>query len=350
MQLDKATASGKATSIDDSHERAGKGVTGTCRTVEMRMDSKSPQDRALKTMELMEEVVTAANLNRAYKRVIANKGVPGIDGMKTSELKAWLVSNKGELVTQLLEGTYKPSPVQRVDIPKPAGGTRQLGIPTVRDRFIQQAILQVLTPLLDPHFSAFSFGFRPGRNCHQALLKAKEYVEEGRVFVVDIDLEKFFDTVNHDVLMSRLARHVGDWRVRRLVRKFLQSGIMHNGLCVRSEKGTPQGGPLSPLLANLLLDDLDKELEQRGHKFVRYADDFNIYVQSMKAGERVMTSVERFLKKKLRLMINRQKSQVSPCRSEVILGIHDPGNGFLDSLREECQASQGQDPQDNTEK
>ena len=324
MQLDKSTAVGKVTSKGVSYDQTGKGVSGACRSVEMRMESVSPQNRALKNMELMEEVVTAANLNRAYKRVVSNKGAPGIDGMKTTELKPWLVENKEELITQLLDGTYEPKPVKRVDIPKPQGGTRQLGIPTSLDRMVQQALLQVLTPILDPLFSESSYGFRPGRSCHQALLKAQEYVEHGRTFVVDIDLEKFFDNVNHDILMSRLARHIGDKRVLRLVRKFLQAGIMYNGVCAMSETGTPQGGPLSPLLANLLLDDLDKVLEKRGHKFVRYADDCNIYVYSMKAGERVMKSMERFLKKKLRLMINRQKSQVSPCRNENVSGVYDP--------------------------
>ena len=256
MQLDKSTATAKVTSKDVSCDQIGNGVTGACRSVEMQMESVKTQNRALKTMELMETVVTAANLNQAYKRVVANKGAPGIDGLKTTELKAWLKENGEKLKNQLLNGTYKPKPVKRVDIPKPDGGTRQLGIPTVLDRMVQQALLQVLTPILDPLFSKSSFGFRPGRSCHQALLKAQEYVEHGRMFVVDIDLEKFFDNVNHDILMSRLARNIGDKRVLRLVRKFLQAGIMHNGVCIRDENGAPQGGPISPLLANLLLDEL----------------------------------------------------------------------------------------------
>ena len=332
MNLDNLAVTDKEKSKDTSHVHTGKSGTGACRLVELRTRSVIAQERALKTMELMELVVTPANMNEAYERVVDNKGAPGVDSMKTTDLYAWLFENKEELINQLLEGTYEPSPVKRVDIPKPNGGTRQLGIPTVVDRLVQQALLQRLTPILDPFFSEFSYGFRPGRSAHQALLKAQEYVERGRAIVVDIDLEKFFDNVNHDILMSRLARYIGDKRILRLVRKFLQAGIMFNGVCTSRDKGTPQGGPLSPILANLLLDDLDKELENRGHKFVRYADDCNIYVYSMKAGERVMESVTRFLKK-LRLMINRQKSQVSPCRRESIPGIHDPELGHIGTTK-----------------
>ncbi len=342
MNLDKLAVTGKETSRKDkSHVHTGKSGTGACRLVELRTRSVITQERALKTMELMEVVVTPASMNDAYERVVDNKGAPGIDGMKTTDLYEWLMENKEELIKQLLEGTYEPNAVRRVDIPKANGGTRQLGIPTAVDRLVQQALLQALTPILDPLFSESSYGFRPGRSAHQALVKAQEYVEEGRGIVVDIDLEKFFDNVNHDILMSRLACHIGDKRILRLVRKFLQAGIMFNGVCSSRDKGTPQGGPLSPILANLLLDDLDRELEDRGHKFVRYADDCNIYVYSIKAGERVMESVTRFLKKKLRLSINRQKSQVSPCRSENIPGIYDPELGHAGITKANAQSTQG---------
>lgn len=279
------------------------------------MTTASTQKRALKTDMLMEQAVRQSNIELAYKRVTANKGAAGIDGMQTKELKEWLQKNGQTLIEQLLSGTFKPQPVKRVDIPKSNGGKRQLGIPTVVDRLVQQMLLQVLIPILDPLFSNSSYGFRPGRSAHQALDQAKEYVAEGRIIVVDIDLEKFFDNVNHDILMARLARHIKDKRLLRIVRRFLQSGIMYNGVCRESGKGTPQGGPISPLLANLMLDDLDKELERRGHKFCRYADDCNIYVYSMKAGERVMETITQFLAKKLRLKINREKSEVSPSRS-----------------------------------
>jgi RNA-directed DNA polymerase len=281
------------------------------------------QIQTLNTDELMEKVVEANNLEQAYKRVVGNKGSAGIDQMNVKELNQWMNEHKQELIKKLLDGTYEPNPVKRVDIPKPKGGIRKLGIPTVVDRFVQQAILQILTPIFDPTFSDSSYGFRPGRSAHQALIKAREYVDEGRWIVVDIDLEKFFDNVNHDILMSRVARQIKDKRMLRIIRKFLQAGIMHNGICILQDKGTPQGGPLSPLLANIILDDLDKELEKRKHKFCRYADDCNIYVYSQKAGERIMLSIEEFLTKKLKLKINHNKSQVSPCRTEDISGIYD---------------------------
>ncbi len=281
------------------------------------------QIQTLKIDKLMEKVIEANNLEQAYKRVVGNRGAAGIDQMSTRELAQWLEEHKNELIKTLLEGTYEPTPVKRVDIPKPKGGTRQLGIPTVIDRFVQQAILQILTPIFDPLFSDSSYGFRPNQSAHQALTKAKEYINEGRWTVVDIDLEKFFDNVNHDILMSRIARQIDDKRILRIIRRFLQAGIMHNGVCILQDKGTPQGGPLSPLLANIMLDDLDKELEKRGHKFCRYADDCNIYAYSQRAGERIMSSIEEFLTKKLKLKINHSKSQVSPCRTEDISGIHD---------------------------
>ena len=272
------------------------------------------------TTYLMEKVCDRANLNQAYLRVKANKGAPGVDGVNVDELREWLHTHKDELIGSLLDGTYAPQPVKGVQIPKPGGGVRQLGIPTTRDRLVQQAMLQVLTPVLDPTFSENSFGFRPGRGAHDALKQAQQYVEDGRVVVVDMDLEKFFDRVNHDILMARLARNVKDKRFLRITRAFLNAGLMQNGVCVRRDEGTPQGGPLSPLLANLLLDDLDKELEKRGHAFCRYADDCNIYVHSLKAGERVMESITAFLAKRLKLRVNQEKSTVDYVDQRKFLG------------------------------
>jgi RNA-directed DNA polymerase len=269
---------------------------------------------------LMEEVTHRDNLNRAYRRVMANKGAPGVDGLTVDELAGWIAEHKPELIAALLDGTYQPQPVRGVEIPKPGGGVRQLGIPTVVDRLVQQALLQVLDPLWDPTFSDSSFGFRPGRSAHQALAQASRYVAEGRAIVVDLDLEKFFDRVNHDILLSRVARRVTDKRVLRLIRRFLEAGLMQDGVCVSRDEGTPQGGPLSPLLANLLLDDLDQELERRGHKFCRYADDCNIYVQSQAAGERVLQSVTQFLEGRLRLRVNRDKSAAAKVEERKFLG------------------------------
>jgi RNA-directed DNA polymerase len=274
----------------------------------------------LLTQQLMERVVDPVNMNKAYQRVVSNKGAAGVDGMSVDDLRGWIHENKEGLLTSLLTGTYKPEPVRGVQIPKPSGGVRQLGIPTVVDRMVQQAMAQVLGPILDPLFSDSSFGFRPGRGAHDALRQASQYVEDGRAYVVDIDLEKFFDRVNHDILMSRLACHVKDKRFLRITRAFLNAGLMQDGVCVRREEGTPQGGPLSPMLSNLLLDDLDKELERRNHKFCRYADDCNIYVYSQKAGERVMTSVTQFLEKKLKLKVNPSKSAVDLCHKRKFLG------------------------------
>jgi RNA-directed DNA polymerase len=279
---------------------------------EPRSSAAKDRQRAL-TARLMEQVCEPENLNRAYARVKANKGSPGVDGMSVNKMGAWIKLHKHELIASLLDGSYQPQPVRGVQIPKPGGkGKRQLGIPTVIDRLVQQAIRQVLEPILDPTFSASSYGFRTGRSAHDALKKAKEYVAEGRDIVVDIDLEKFFDKVNHDILMARLGRWVGDKRILRIIGRFLRAGMMQNGVCILREEGTPQGGPLSPLLANLLLDDLDKELEKRGHAFCRYADDCNIYVASQAAGERVLASVTKFLETKLKLRVNRDKSAVAP--------------------------------------
>jgi RNA-directed DNA polymerase len=259
--------------------------------------------------ELMEEVMAPANIAQAMKRVVSNGGSPGIDGMTVHELAAHWQRNQGMLEEQLLAGTYVPRPVRRVTIPKPDGGERELGIPTVTDRVVQQAISQVLGPRFDAGFSPHSHGFRPGRSAHGAVLEAQSYIQEGYDWVVDVDLERFFDRVNHDVLMSRLARKIGDKRMLKILRGFLGAGVLLNGVVIDQEDGTPQGGPLSPLLANVLLDELDKILEARGHRFVRYADDCNIYVRSEKAGLRVMETMRKELTK-LRLRINEAKSAV----------------------------------------
>ena len=268
----------------------------------------------------MEEVVRRKNLKKALKRVCANKGSPGIDGMTVDELKDYLKAHWPEIRERLLQGRYNPQPVKQVLIPKPGGGTRMLGIPTVLDRFIQQALLQALNPIYDPAFSPYSYGFRPRRNAHQAVRQAKRYIEEGYKWVVDIDLEKCFDRINHDILMGRIAKRISDNRVLRLIRRYLQAGIMVHGVVQERYEGTPQGGPLSPLLSNILLDELDKELERRGHNFCRYADDCNIYVRSERAGKRVMDSIERFLAKKLKLKVNRQKSAVDKPQERQFLG------------------------------
>lgn len=323
MSAERPIKTGKQGSLFDTiPTRPGassEGGTVAAAREESQAPTASATQRAL-TVALMEEVVSRENLNRAYKRVKSNRDSAGIDGMSVKDLGPWL-DEHGELLRDgLLDGSYRPEPVLGVEIPKAGGGMRQLGIPTVVDRLVQQAILQVLTPLLDPSFSESSYGFRPGRSAHDALRQAQKYVGDGRGFVADIDLEKFFDQVNHDILMSRLARRIGDKRLLRLVRRFLQAGMMCNGVCVGRHEGTPQGGPLSPLLANLLLDDLDKELERRDHCFCRYADDCNVYLRSQAAGERVMTSITTFLEKKLRLRVNRKKSSVDHVERRKFLG------------------------------
>jgi RNA-directed DNA polymerase len=272
------------------------------------------------TEKLMEEICDPWNLKEGYERVKANKGSPGVDGMKVEELGGYLREHIAEIKEQLVKGTYKPSPVKRVEIPKPGGGKRKLGIPTVVDRFVQQAILQVLQRRWDGTFSEHSYGFRPGRTAHQAVAQAQEYIAEGYRVVVDLDLEKFFDQVNHDILMSRVARRETDKRLLRIIRAFLNAGAMEGGLVSPSSEGTPQGGPLSPILSNLLLDDLDKELEKRGHRFVRYADDCNIYVKTERSGQRVMESVEKYLTRKLKLKVNREKSAVGDPKERKFLG------------------------------
>jgi len=259
----------------------------------------------------MEAVVERSNLLCAYERVVKNEGAPGVDGLTVSEFKPWLQAHWPSVRQALLAGDYLPAAVRKVEIPKPQGGVRTLGIPTVLDRLIQQALNQVLQPLFDPEFSKSSYGFRPGRNAHQAVKAARSYVAEGRRWVVDVDLEKFFDRVNHDVLMARVARKVKDDRVLKLIRRYLEGGLMEGGIATARTEGTPQGGPLSPLLSNILLDDLDHELERRGLSFCRYADDCNLYVGSRRAGERVMQAVTAFLERRLKLRVNASKSAVA---------------------------------------
>lgn len=280
--------------------------------------SVSPEDERSGTGHLMERVATHANLQAAMKRVMENKGSAGVDGMPTTSLPVWYSERCEWLREQLLSGSFQPTAVRRVEIPKPDGGVRELGIPTVVDRLVQQAVLLVLQPLFDPTFSAHSYGFRPGRSAHDALRAAQQYVADGHTIVVDVDLEKFFDRVNHDVLMGRLAKRIEDKRLLRLIRGFLNAGIMLNGVVIERHKGTPQGGPLSPLLANFLLDEVDKELEARGHAFVRYADDCNVYVKSQRAGERVMMSLKTLFGR-LRLRINESKSGVAPAQQRGFL-------------------------------
>jgi RNA-directed DNA polymerase len=299
----------------------GKGEAQTGRTegteaMAARADVESPAACG----PSMERVVERDNLRKALAQVQRNKGAPGVDGMTVSDLTAHLKDHWPAIRSQLLAGTYEPQPVRRVEIPKASGGTRALGIPTVLDRFIQQAVLQVLQADWDGTFSDASFGFRPGRSAHMAVAKAQEHIASGHRIVVDMDLEKFFDRVNHDVLMGLVAKRVSDKRCLKLIRGFLTAGVLEGGLVGPREQGTPQGGPLSPLLSNLMLDVLDKELEKRGHRFVRYADDCNIYVCSRRAGERVMAGVERFLGKRLKLKVNRAKSAVARPPERKFLG------------------------------
>jgi len=281
----------------------------------------SGPERPASTNRLMEEVCERENLKAALWQVRANKGSPGVDGMTVVGLKDHLKQHWPAIREQLLNGTYEPQPVRRVEIPKPdGGGVRKLGIPSVLDRFIQQAVLQVLQRQWDRTFSDHSYGFRPGRSAHQAVAQAQQYIAEGHGWCVDLDLEKFFDRVNHDKLMGQIAKRVADKRLLKLIRAFLNAGVMENGLVSPSVEGTPQGGPLSPLLSNLVLDELDRELEHRGHRFVRYADDCNIYVGSERAGQRVMESVTRFITQKLKLKVNETKSAVARPQERKFLG------------------------------
>jgi RNA-directed DNA polymerase len=275
--------------------------------------------------QLMEEVCERENCLQALKRVKSNKGSPGIDGMTVEQLPGHLKEHWPAIREQLLRGTYRPQPVRRVEIPKPDGGVRQLGIPTVLDRMVQQAVMQVLQGRWDAEFSEHSHGFRPGRSAHQAVAKAQKYIAEGRRWVVDLDLEKFFDRVNHDKLMVAIARRVADKRMLKLIRAFLTAGVMENGLVGPVDEGTPQGGPLSPLLSNLVLDELDRELERRKHCFVRYADDCNIYVRSRRAGERVKRSITGFIARRLKLKVNEQKSAVARPVERKFLGFSFTG-------------------------
>lgn len=288
---------------------SGRNLRGAGAGVSMDTARREYSDR--EEIKLMEAVVARGNMVAALLRVERNKGSAGVDGVKVEELRPYLKEHWPRIKDQLLKGEYEPEPVLRVGIPKADGkGMRQLGIPTVVDRLIQQAVHQVMLPIFDPWFSERSYGFRPGRSAQQAVSQSQAYVEEGYRWVVDIDLEKFFDRVNHDVLMSRVARRVKDRRALKLIRRYLQAGMMAGGVVSSRHEGTPQGGPLSPLLSNIMLDELDKELERRGHRFCRYADDCNIYVKSQRAGERVMESLTRFLENRLRLKVNREKSAV----------------------------------------
>ena len=304
--------------------------------------------------QLMEEVCDRENLQRAWQRVRRNKGGPGVDGMTIDDARDYLREHWPDIRTRLLDGTYQPLPVKRVEIPKPDGGVRKLGVPCVVDRLIQQALLQVLQVRWDSTFSEHSYGFRPRRSAHQAVAQAQRYVAEGYGIVVDLDLEKFFDRVNHDGQMARIAARVSDKRVLKLIRAFLKAGMMEDGLVNPVDEGTPQGGPLSPLLSNIVLDDLDKELERRGHRFCRYADDCNIYVRSRRAGERVMASVTRFLTKKLRLKVNEAKSAVAQPEARKFLGFSIANDGserriappalqkFKTQIRERTRRTRGQ--------
>src|SRR5882762_2191069 len=286
---------------------------------ELRMAKWETESRAGK-YDVLEEILDRDNLKDAWKRVKGNQGSPGIDGMTVEGLKPYLDEHWPAIRKQMQSGTYEPKPVRRVEIPKPDGGVRKLGIPTVLDRFIQQAVMQVLQRRWNPTFSQYSYGFRPRRSAHHAVAQAQQYIAQGNGWVIDLDLEKFFDRVNHDKLMGQIAKRIEDKRLLKLIRAFLNAGVMENGLVSPSVEGTPQGGPLSPLLSNLVLDELDRELEHRGHRFVRYADDCNIYVRSERAGQRVMESISRFITQKLKLKVNEAKSAVARPQERKFLG------------------------------
>ena len=307
------------TELNFSSTPAGEAREAGREETELLPATNDPESPA-RTNRLMEEVCERENLKEALRRVKANKGSAGIDRMTVDGIADYLKQHWPAIREQLLSGTYQPKPVRRVEIPKPDGGVRKLGIPTVLDRFIQQAVMQVLQRQWDPTFSDHSYGFRPGRSAHQAVAQAQRYIAEGHSWCVDLDLEKFFDRVNHDKLMGQIAKRVGDKRLLKLIRAFLNAGVMENGLVSPSVEGTPQGGPLSPLLSNLVLDELDRELERRGHRFVRYADDSNIYVRSQRAGQRVMKSVTRFITQKLKLKVNETKSAVARPQERKFLG------------------------------
>lgn len=302
--------------MEEARGEAPNGLREGTETLVAKRTAESPAINE----QWIEEVCERENCKQALKRVKANKGSPGVDRMTVQALPEYLKEHWPAIREQLLKGTYKPQPVKRVEIPKPDGGVRTLGIPTVLDRFVQQAVMQVLQRKWDRTFSEHSYGFRPGRSAHQAVEKAQQYIAEGYRFVVDLDLEKFFDRVNHDRLMAKLAERVSDKRLLKMIRAFLTAGVMENGLVGPVDEGTPQGGPLSPLLSNIVLDELDHELEQRGLRFVRYADDSNIYVRSRRAGERVMANITRFLSERLKLRVNQQKSAVARPWARKFLG------------------------------
>jgi RNA-directed DNA polymerase len=307
------------TELDFSSTPAGEAREAGREETESLSTANDPESPA-STNRLMEEVCERGNLKEALRRVKANKGSAGVDGMTVGGITDYLKQHWAAIREQLLNGTYEPKPVRRVEIDKPDGGVRKLGIPTVLDRLIQQAVMQVLQRQWDRTFSDHSYGFRPGRSAHQAVAQAQQYIAEGYGWCVDFDLEKFFDRVNHDKLMGQIAQRVQDKRLLKLIRAFLDAGVMENGLVSPSVEGTPQGGPLSPLLSNLVLDELDRELERRGHRFVRYADDSNIYVRSERAGQRVMESVTRFITQKLKLKVNEAKSAVARPQERKFLG------------------------------
>ena len=320
MNLRSDTRQNVQLTLDFRSTPTGEARKATTEAVESRQAAHAIESPA-STNRLMEEVCERANLKEALRRVKANKGSPGVDGMTIDEITEHLKQQWPAIREQLLSGTYEPKPVRRVEIPKPDGvGVRKLGIPTVLDRFIQQAVMQVLQKRWDPTFSEHSYGFRPGRSAHQAVAQAQKYIAEGYNWTVDFDLEKFFDRVNHDKLMGQIAKRIEDKRLLKLIRAFLNAGVMENGLVSPSIEGTPQGGPLSPLLSNLVLDELDRELERRGHRFVRYADDSNVYVRSERAGERVMESISRFITQKLKLKVNEAKSAVARPSERKFLG------------------------------
>jgi RNA-directed DNA polymerase len=305
MRVDEAEAyASTASTGEGGRNLPGTGAGAEARTV--AVGRTKPE-----ALRRMETAVERSNMRCAYERVVKNEGAPGVDGLTVADLKPWLKAHWPKVRQALLAGEYMPAAVRKVEIPKPQGGVRTLGIPTVVDRLIQQALHQVLQPLFEPEFSESSYGFRPGRNAHQAVEAARSYVAEGRRWVVDLDLEKFFDRVNHDVLMARVARRVKDKRVLKLIRRYLEAGLMEGGVVSARTEGTPQGGPLSPLLSNILLTDRDRELERRGHRFCRYADDCNIYVGSERSGQRVMTAITAFLEQRLKLKVNAAKSAVA---------------------------------------
>ena len=305
MQIDEATKQATVTLPESDERNSSLAAMGA--EIGTAADGQTKAERR----RLMETVVERNNLWLAYERVMRNKGAAGVDGLGVFDCKAWLHQHWPSVKAALLAGEYIPAAIRKVDILKPNGGVRTLGIPTVVDRLIQQALLQILQPQFDPEFSEHSYGFRPGRCAQQAVQAAKEYIAQGRSWVVDMDLEKFFDRVNHDILMSRLARKIEDERVKKLIRRYLEAGMMEGGIVSMRTEGTPQGGPLSPLLSNILLTDLDRELERRGHRFCRYADDCNIYVKSEVAGQHAMDAMTGYLEKKLKLQVNRDKSAVA---------------------------------------